>query len=217
MRYIVKRRFPVRYRRSAGKKRGFRRWLIPVLAGGLFLWLALSEIGLSSVSQELTEEAARSYLISSMDRAVKEELGDGESSFVQIARTGDGRVSDLSADAGKLNGLKSGVLSRLKKDLNGSVSAYVPIGSLTGVGVLNGRGPMVPVKLKLEGSANVSFQSEFDSAGVNQSVHRITMTVSARAYSQSKRFEARVEEETTAVLAETVLVGQVPQVALTAG
>ena len=41
------------------------------------------------------------------------------------------------------------------------------------------------------------------------------MAVTARAYSQSQRFEALVEEHTETVLAETVVVGEVPNVALT--
>lgn len=180
----------------------------------MLLWETVSEAGLSAVSQELTEEAARGYLLSAMNQAVHEELQEGEGAFVFVSQSGSGDVSSVSANAAKLNALKTGVLSRLSKSLNGRITAYVPVGSLTNVGVLNGRGPKVPVKLNLEGSADVSFQTEFDSAGVNQSCHRITMTVKARAYSQSQRFETRVEEQTATVLAETIVIGDVPDVAL---
>lgn len=212
MRYINRRRFPARYRRSGGGKKGRR--IFFALAAAAALWLAVSEIGLSSISEELTQEAARGYLLASINRAVEEQLREGESSFVAVGRDESGQVSQVSADAGELNRLKSGVLSRLERLLDGRVTAYVPIGSLTNLGILNGRGPKVPVRLKLEGSADAEFQTEFVSAGVNQSCHRITMTVTARAYSQSKRFEAEVEESTATVLAETVVVGRVPQVAL---
>lgn len=212
MRYINRRRFPARYRRSGGGKKGRR--IFFALAAAAALWLAVSEIGLSSISEELTQEAARGYLLASINRAVEEQLREGESPFVAVGQDESGQVSQVSADAGELNRLKSGVLSRLERLLDGRVTAYVPIGSLTNLGILNGRGPKVPVRLKLEGSADAEFQTEFVSAGVNQSCHRITMTVTARAYSQSKRFEAEVEESTATVLAETVVVGRVPQVAL---
>lgn len=180
----------------------------------MLLWETVSEAGLSAVSQELTEEAARNYLLSTINQAVNEELQEDAGSFVSVSQSGNGEVSSVSANAARLNNLKTGVLSRLSKALNGKVTAYVPVGSLTNVGILNGRGPKVPIKLNLESSADVSFQTEFDSAGVNQSCHRITMTVKARAYSQSQRFETRVEEQTVTVLAETVVVGAVPDVAL---
>ncbi len=216
MRYIRKWRFPARYRPAAGKKRKGRRAALAA-AAVLLLWETASEAGLSSISQELTEEAARNYLLSSINQAVNEELQDREDAFVSVSRSQSGEVSAVSTNAAALNSLKAGVLSRLSKTLHGKVTAYVPIGSLVNVGILNGRGPGVPVKLNIEGSADVSFQTEFDSAGVNQSCHRITMTVKARAYSQSKRFETQVEDETATVLAETVVIGDVPDLALTGG
>ncbi len=178
----------------------------------VLLWSALSEAGLSAVSPDFIEEATRNYLLASINQAVNEELLERDVSFVAVSPSGNGGVSSVTANAGELNSLKTGVLSRLSEFLNGKVSAYIPVGSLTNVGILNGRGPKVPIKLKLEGSADISFQTEFDSAGINQSLHRITMTVSARAYSQSRRFETEVEERTATVLSETVVVGTVPEV-----
>ncbi len=214
MRYIPKRRLPTGYRTSAGGKRKKRR-VLPALTVILLLWGVISEKGLSSVSPQLTEEAARNYLLLSMNKAVDEELRDRENSFVNVARSSGGEISAVSTDAAALNRLKSGILNRLSKSLNGNVAAWVPIGSFTDVGVFNGRGPKAAVKLNLEGSADVSFQTDFHSAGINQSCHRIIMTVKARAYSQSKRFETQVEEQTVTVLAETVVVGEVPDVAMT--
>ena len=40
------------------------------------------------------------------------------------------------------------------------------------------------------------------------------MTVTLQAYSQSQRFQTQTQVETSTVLAETVLVGQVPEMAL---
>ncbi len=214
MKYIWRRLFPARYRRTAGRK-GKKRRIVLAAAAVLTLWGTVSEAGLSSVSQELTEEAARNYVLSAINRAVDEELQNGEGSFVSVTRSEGGSVSSVSANAARLNSLRAGALARLAKSLNGKVTAAVPVGSLTNVGVLNGRGPKVPLKLNLEGSADISFQTEFVSAGINQSCHRIVMTVKVKAYSQSERFETQVEEETATVLAETVVVGDVPDVALT--
>ncbi len=211
MRYIRKRRFPIRYRRMGKHRTGKRLFAVALVL--LFLWTAVTEAGLSSVSQELTEEAAREYLLTSINTVVREELEERNAAFVTVSRSGNGTVSAVNANVSALNSLKAGIIARLSKALNGKASAWVPVGSFTEVGVLNGRGPKVPVKLNLEGSADVTFQTEFRSAGVNQSCHRIVMAVTARAYSQSKRFEIQVEEETSTVLAETVVVGEVPDIA----
>ncbi len=214
MRYIWKRYFPARYRSPAGRKKLVKKLLAAVLLV-LCSGEAVAEMGLFSISQKLTETAARSYLLSHMSQAVNEELQAEKNALVDLNRTGNGEISAVSANTAALNALKAGVLSRLEKSLNGTVTAWIPVGSLTEIGIFNGRGPGVPVKLKLESSVDVSFQTEFCSAGVNQSCHRITMTVTASAYSQSQRFEALVEEHTETVLAETVVIGEVPDVALT--
>ncbi|RKJ38976.1 hypothetical protein D7X94_14205 [Acutalibacter sp. 1XD8-33] len=206
----IKRRFPQRPFRSYRKGRGWLRWL-GVLAGISLAVGILSEWALSAVSNELTQEAARGYVLDCMAQAVEAELDKEGEPFVTVERGPQGQVSMVRADPERLNRLKAGVLERLSASLRGRATVYVPVGSLTGVGLFNGRGFPVPIKLQLEGSALVEFSTDFTSAGVNQTCHRLVMTVRARAYSQSKRFEAWVEEETATVLAETLVVGEVPQ------
>jgi hypothetical protein len=140
-----------------------------------------------------------------------------ESPYIQVERDGKGQITAASANPHALNQLKARVLERLSQSLNGRREIKVPLGSLTGIRILNGRGFCVPVRMAFEGSANLRFDTEFATAGVNQSLHRITMTVTAYAYSQSRRFEAKVEESTSTVLAETLVVGPVPSLALAGG
>ena len=167
---------------------------------------------LGSVSQELTQEAARGYALSCVNQAVESALEEsGE--FVTVERDEQGNPLAVHTDTTALNTLRAQVLAQLEDSLNGSVTVDVPAGSLTGIALLNGRGFPVPLTLRMEGSADLAFESEFGSAGINQSCHRITMVVTVQLYSQSQRFETQVHLETSTVLAETVLVGQVPQTA----
>ncbi len=189
----------------------FRLWLL--LGAAVFLlFTAFSERGLSSISEELTREAAKGYLTEAINRAVTDSLQGGEGPFQEVCEK-EGQVSAVFADMQALNELKSRILSRLSESLNKTARVHVPIGSLTEIGLFNGRGFSVPLRLKLEGSADVAFQTEFLSAGVNQTCHRITMVVRAQAFSQSKRFETYAQQETSTVLCETVIVGEVPQFA----
>lgn len=212
MRYIGK-RFSRRYRRSRGKNP----WLL-WLGLAVVVTAVLCERAVSGVSPELTQEAARGYVLECISEAVDAELEDDPNSFVAVERESGGQISMVSADQERLNRLRAGVLERLSRSLKGRVTVYVPVGSLTGVGLLNGRGFPVPIKLQMEGSAVVEFSTEFTGAGLNQTCHRLVMTVRARAYSPSKRFETSVETEASTVLAETMVVGKVPEMNLqTAG
>ena len=205
MRYI-RRRLPRRYRSSGGKRRRLL-WL----GLAVILIAALCERAISGVSPELVEEAARGYVLECISRAVDAELEESDAPFVTVERESGGKISMVSADQERLNSLRAGVLERLSRSLKGKATVYVPVGSLTGVGLFNGRGFPVPVKLRLEGSAVVEFSTEFTGAGLNQTCHRLMMTVRARAYSPSKRFETSVETEAATVLAETMVVGEVPK------
>ncbi len=208
MRYI-KRVFPRRYRRAGGK----RRWV-------LWLGLALVIIGVlceratSGVSPELIQEAARGYVLECISKAVDAELEEDKAPFVTVERESGGQVALLSADQERLNSLRAGVLERLSRSLRGKATVYVPVGSLTGVGLFNGRGFPVPIKLQLEGSATVEFSTEFTGAGLNQTCHRLMMTVRVRACSPSRRFETSVETEASTVLSETMVVGDVPKLSI---
>lgn len=205
-RYIPKGRLgrrPARWGRARG--------LLAVLAALALGITALSELALSAVTPELTQEAARGYMLDCVAQAVEAELEADPAPFVTVEREAAGQVALLSADPERLNRLRAGVLERLSHSLRGQVTVYVPVGSLTGVGLFNGRGFPVPVRLRLEGSAEAEFSTDLLSAGVNQTCHRLTLTVRARAYSQSRRFETLAETESVTVLAETMVVGEVPQ------
>ena len=206
---------PARYRSAARRKKRLRRLpLVMLLAVLLGVGAIFSEWGLSSISPELTEEAARGHLLTCIQKAVDHALAGQESPFTQASCDSQGRVTAVSADAGALNRLKGDILEELEHSLNGRASVGVPVGSLTNIALLNGRGFSVPVRLNFEGSADVSFQTELLPAGINQSCHRITMTVRAQVYSQSKRFAVSAQESTATVLAETLVVGEVPQAAV---
>jgi len=202
----ISRRFPRRYRKQGGKRRGLL-WaaLVVLVITGLCEW------AISGISPELTEEAVRGYVLECISEAVEAELETDPAPFVAVERESGGQVSMVTADQEHLNRLRAGVLERLAKSLKGKATVHVPVGSLTGVGLFNGRGFPVPVKLKLEGSAVAEFSTEFTGAGLNQTCHRLVMTVRARAYSPSKRFETSIEVETATVLAETMVVGEVPE------
>lgn len=178
------------------------------------IFAVLSEIGLSSVTEELTKQAAEKYIITSMNSAVKKVLESyGEDSFCSMNLDNAGNVVSVEANSTRINELKAELSSKITEELNGRKSIGIPFGSLTDIAVLNGRGFDVPVKMNYIGSAVLTIKSEFLSAGINQSCHRITLTVRATVVSQSKRFSAEVESETDFVLAETVIVGKVPGIA----
>ena len=84
----------------------------------------------------------------------------------------------------------------------------IPVGNLTGIQLLGGRGPEIPVKIVAVSSSDADFQGEFLDAGINQTIHRIMMDVSLELIILLPSITDRVTTEVC--VAETVLLGPVP-------
>lgn len=191
--------------RNPVKRRWLRRRLSLLLVCAMLLWAAVCELLLTTVQPQLIEEATRSYILSCIHQAVEEQSAD----FTLTASEQED-FSVLSTDLAVYAKVKGSVAEKIRDSVNQTIVVRIPLGSLLDLRVLNGRGPGVPLKLQLEGSAEVECTGVFVSAGVNQTCHRVLLNTSVTAYSQSRRFPAEVSVTTQSVLSETIIVGDVP-------
>ena len=60
------------------------------------------------------------------------------------------------------------------------------------------------------GSLRAEFESEFQSTGTNQTLHRIWLTLSAPTTVMLPCDQLEVETETSLCVAETIIVGEIP-------
>ena len=90
-------------------------------------------------------------------------------------------------------------------------SSKIPLGTLTDFPFFVGEGPEITIKYSQQGSATVERKSQFESAGINQTIHRLYARVETNIYSVSP-----IETEITSfsfdyLLSETIIVGDVPE------
>lgn len=130
---------------------------------------------------------------------------------VSIAYSG-GKVVSLHADAAKLNALRLAVGDAVADALgeHPASSVKVSLGSLVGE-LFAGKGISVSVKLDSVGTVDVDFSSEFISAGINQTLHRITMKVVVSFTMLAATYRVDAQSTCSFNLAETVIVGDVPE------
>ena len=83
--------------------------------------------------------------------------------------------------------------------------------------ILSGRGPAIPVRILSIRNSDATFVSHFSQAGINQTLHRMNMEVSidiaVLVLGETNGFTMTSE----VVVAETVIVGDVPQTFLQTG
>jgi hypothetical protein len=93
----------------------------------------------------------------------------------------------------------------------------VPVGSLIFPELFSGRGPAIPVQVLAIRNSDASFSSHFTQAGINQTLQQLTMdvVVDISVLVLGKTHSLQVKSQV--VVAETIIVGQVPNTYLQTG
>ena len=140
----------------------------------------------------------------------------GNKAIVNVTRDGGNRIISIEYDAEQINRITIETAQAVNEIINGNETTYsLPLFNALGFKMLAGKGPGIPVRLNALGTAVCEAESEFVSAGINQTLHRICVR-----YSVLFKCIAPFDEETVCltgslVLCETLIVGEVPEILLT--
>ena len=93
----------------------------------------------------------------------------------------------------------------------------IPLGTLTGWMIFSGKGPTVRVELLSVGDVTADMRHSFTEAGINQTLHQVYLDVSAAVYLMIPGEILSAEIDTSVCVAETIIVGQVPETYLYVG
>lgn len=131
----------------------------------------------------------------------------------------DGRITALKTNMSEVNRLKTDVLNIINDEILAldHSDIGIPLGSLFLPELFSGRGPAIPVHILSIRNSDASFSSSFSQAGINQTLHRLNMEVSidvaVLVLGETSNFIVSSE----VVVAETIIVGQVPNTYLQTG
>ena len=138
--------------------------------------------------------------------------GADYASLTEITRDSSGNIVSIQTDAMRINRIKSGINSAVAASLANldGKQLGVSIGSLTGLALLNGRGPRLNAIISLTGSAQTHFVNEFSSAGINQTRHQIFLKTTVTLLVVFPTTTVTTAYTMTMLVAETIIVGKVP-------
>lgn len=200
-----------------------RRNPMPV-RGKLFLFIiafVVFILGFNSqirpVIESISSNEAKIQSINTINNAVIEELNKENISYndlITVERGNDGNVLAVTTNMVKMNKLKAKIISDIQGKLNNDtyLTVWVPLGTLIGGDFFHGKGPNIALKASLSGDVTAEFNSTLTSAGINQTKHQIYLDVSTSIYSFLPGFDTTTDVKTNILVAETVIVGSVPQV-----
>ncbi len=145
--------------------------------------------------------------------SILKQTGSDYNSLVDIVRDSNGNIVSIQTNAMQLNLLKSKINSSVSAALSGlsGKELGIPIGSLTGLALLNGRGPKISAIISVTGSAQTSFLNSFDEAGINQTRHQIFLKTTVNLLIVFPTTTLNTAYTYTNLAAETIIIGKVPE------
>lgn len=132
--------------------------------------------------------------------------------LVNVVRDNDGEITMLQTNSIRVNSLArtAATMSQQNIEKIGEQGIEVPIGTLSGIPLLSGKGFSLKLKVIPVGSVECRFLSEFAAAGINQTRHKIYITIHADVNVILPGSSTKVRTQAQILVTECVLIGKVP-------
>ena len=189
--------------------------LLLALTGALIAFLIPAVRYFRTLTGAMAVSNASDLITQTVSNIVENEmrlLGPDGGKFVSFEKDGDGQISAIVTDTSRVNILSAELLNAIVEASDrGDLDLSIPFGNLLGISFFLGRGPPVPVKITMLTSSRVDFRNVLTDAGINQTKHQLLLEVCVDA-DVLLPWEIRSTQIVTEVLvAETIIVGRVPQ------
>ncbi len=197
-------------------KRHSRRRRLPglvLMLLGLGLMCLTLVRNMDPLVRDMAVAGAKNAAAAAMQKAVAARMTGGQwSDLVQLVKDGEGQITAAVTDVGRVNELQAALAGDVIAALTAPNTADlgVPLGNLLPSPFFSGLGPKVPIRILSVSEVEVKLMSRFTNAGINQTLHRLLLTLSARVrvLIPTGTVTAIVYADVTA--AETLIVGRVP-------
>lgn len=194
---------------------GLRLFAVSVSAAVLlFLLVAMTQLRpiLNSMATARVSNAVHKAVV----EAVTETLASGVydySDLISLEKDNDGKITALTSNMVCFNRLQIEVTENVMERV-GNISSSeleIPLGSLTGIALLSGRGPELQVRILSVGSPSAEFENRFTDAGINQTKHQVLLHVRVMVRILMPGYTTATTVDCSLAVAETVIVGSVPE------
>lgn len=167
----------------------------------------------------LSQEKIRSLSTRIISQAVGDVLvtqGVTYEQLVDISYSGNNKIELIEVDSIEVNLLVREITKEVQHHFDGisNEGVEIALGTFTGIPFLYGLGPNISVQLVPVGTINTQFNSSFESAGINQTIHRLYFDISASVGmvlpANTQNFVTNIE----VMLCESIIIGDIPSVYL---
>ncbi len=184
--------------------------LAAAVAGGIFAGQVYKQMVRHMT--EICEYKGRQTATAAIGRAIDDCLADEQGEYINIVRGDDGRIIMIDADPAKINKLENDLKSSINKSLSRveDNEMHVPLGTLTGITALSGRGPDIGICLHQIGAVDIELKNTFVSTGLNQTRYSLMLSVDAELSAILPGHSTDITVSDEYIISETVIVGELP-------
>ena len=124
-----------------------------------------------------------------------------------------GKVILVQPDTTQYNAITAAITNNIETELSAlaDIPINIPLGQLSKISFLAGRGPEIPIYMKPTGKIIVRPQNQFEHIGINQTKHSMYIDIMIEIRIIIPFTEETTTVQTTIPLTEYIVVGDVPQ------
>ena len=194
--------------------------LIVALITGVLFFLMRRKY--DHVIVELTRTQITNTTSDLLNDAIASQIVGGNVAYDKIVyfeKDVNGKITALKTNIVEINRLKTDILDFVNQQIldQDHMKMGLPLGSLFLPELFSGKGPVIPVKILSIRNSDATFESTFTHAGINQTMHQLKMCVlvdvSVLVLGKTVSFTVTSD----VVVAETIIVGAVPDTFLQTG
>lgn len=205
-----------RFRRNIDIKRvkRFRRMILFLLLIAVIIFIII-EYRIRPIMENIIENKSNRLATLSINNAITEIIENNNITYNELStiqRNDEGEIIAIESNIAQINKLKSIITLAIQDNFDG-VNEYeieIPIGTLLGSEIFVGRGGNIKVYVSMSGTTLTDIVSTFESVGINQTKHSIIVNITASIDVTTPSYQDTINITTSIPLAETVIVGDVP-------
>ena len=197
------------------KSRKTRLWISLIV---IFLIIALIFIYFAACVNPVIVETSEAKIKSSTSRAVNSAVQtviNGTNVYddiIEIILDDEGKIKLIQVNSLSVNKLSKEIsaVANQNIDLISSQGVTIPLGTLSGIGVFVGIGPDITFRVTAISTIQSKFESEFISAGINQTNHRIYLNLETTVDLIMPTVNKTAIINSHILICEAILVGEIP-------
>ena len=199
--------------RDGRLRRAVRRIMLSLLVLGLIFLLL--ERNLEAVILDMASARAEAMAVEYIHEAVRDVMEDTVTyeDMMTVQTDGQGRVTMLQANAVRMNELAAftALQAQARLESADAQSVSIPLGAALGIPFFSALGPRIRVRIVPVSAVSAAFSTEFESAGINQTRHKIYLSLRTNVRLVIPSGARQVSLGSQVLIAESIIVGEVPR------